>query len=62
MTSNHYGPYELGYKRATMVRTMGTQVARRRQSHQSGPQFGLQAAIRLHEAGIASNRVSAMTR
>ena len=26
------------------------------------PQFGLEAAIRLHEAGIASNRVSATTR
>ena len=26
------------------------------------PQFGLQAATRLHEVGIASNRVSAMTR
>ncbi len=26
------------------------------------PQFGLESAIRLHEVGIASNRVSAMTR
>ncbi len=26
------------------------------------PQFRLKAAIRLHEVGIASNRVSAMTR
>jgi hypothetical protein len=26
------------------------------------PQFGLQAATRLHEAGIASNRISAMMR
>ncbi len=26
------------------------------------PQFGLEAAIRLHEVGIASNRVSATTR
>ena len=29
---------------------------------QKRAQFGLQSATRLHEAGIASNRVSAMTR
>jgi hypothetical protein len=62
MTSSHHGPYGQGYTRATMVCTKGPDAARRRQSHQSRPQFGLQAAIRLHEAGIASNRVSAMTR
>ena len=58
-TSSHHGPYGLGYKRATMVRTMGSEAARCRQSHQSGPQFGLQAEIRLHEVGIGSNRRSA---
>ena len=29
---------------------------------QSCPQFGLQAATRLHEAGVASNRASAIVR
>ena len=32
------------------------------QISESRPQFGLKAAIRLHEAGIASNRRSAMLR
>ncbi len=29
---------------------------------ENNPQFGLKAAIRLHEVGIASNRTSAMVR
>ncbi len=32
------------------------------QTPKNVPQFGLEAEIRLHEVGIASNRVSAMTR
>ncbi len=52
----------LGYTHATMDDTMGREAARRSQSHQSRPQFGLKAAICLHEAGIASNRASAMAR
>ena len=32
-TSSHHGPYDLGYTRATMVGTEGSEVARR-----SGPQ------------------------
>jgi hypothetical protein len=31
-------------------------------SHQNRPQFGLQAATRLHEVGVASKRASAMAR
>ena len=62
MTSNQHGSYALGYTRNTMAFTMGREVARRSQSHQSLPQFGLEAAIRLHEAGIASNRQSAKWR
>ena len=70
MTSNHHAPYVLGYTRATMAGTEGSEGASR-----SGPvqkeakaragakpknrsQFGLQAATRLHEAGVASNRGS----
>ncbi len=34
-------------------------LARAEQIPKSAPQFGLQAATRLHEAGIASNRRSA---
>ena len=52
----------LGYTHATMVDTMGCQSASWSQSHQSQPQFGLRAATRPYEAGIASNRASAMAR
>ena len=59
MTSSHHGPYALGYTHATMAGTMGCEGASRSQSQQSRPQLGLQAATRLHERGIASNRRSA---
>ena len=59
MTSNHHAPYILGYTRATMAGTKGSEAARRSKSDKSRSQFGLQAAIRLHEVGIASNRRSA---
>ena len=62
MTSDQRGPYVLGDTRATMAGTMGRQVARRSQSHQNRSQFGLRAATRPHEAGIASKRLSAMGR
>src|SRR5260370_34061845 len=56
MTSSQHGPYVLGDTHATMVGTTGSQPARGSQSHQTRSQFGLQAATRLHEAGVASNR------
>ena len=59
MTSSQHAPYALGYTRTTMVRTMGSKLARVSESHQTWPQFRLQAATRLHEGGIASNRRSA---
>ena len=62
MTSSQHGPYALGYTRDTMVGTMGRQAARRSQSHQNRSQFGLGAATRPHEAGIASKRASATAR
>ena len=40
----------------------GCQIARWSQSRQNFSQFGLRAATRPHEAGIASNRESAMSR
>ena len=35
MTSNHHAPYDLGYTRATMDRTKGSETARLSQSHKS---------------------------
>ena len=59
MTSSQHGPYVLGDTHATMVRTMGCEPARGSQSQQTWPQFRLEAATRLHEVGVASNRRSA---
>jgi hypothetical protein len=59
MTSSQHGSYVEGYTHATMAGTTGSQAVRRSQSHQSRSQFGLQAATRLHEVGVASNRRSA---
>ncbi len=46
MTSSHHGPYALGRKHATMVGTMGCQVARRSEALKAGPSSdrGLQPA------------------
>ncbi len=54
MTSSQHAPYALGYTRTTMVGTKGSDPARESESHQTQPQFRLQAATRLHEGGIAS--------
>src|SRR5699024_6168632 len=35
MTSNHHAPYDLGYTRATMDGTMGSEAARCSKSHQT---------------------------
>ena len=35
MTSNHHAPYVLGYTRATMVGTKGSEAARWSQSHKT---------------------------
>ncbi len=35
MTSNHHAPYDLGYTRATMDRTKGSEAARSSKSHKS---------------------------
>ena len=59
MTSSQHGPDVLGDTHATMGATKGGQPARGSQSRQTRSQFGLQAATRLHEAGVASNRGSA---
>ncbi len=62
MTSNQHGPYALGDTRVTMAGTKGRQAVKRSKSHQNQSQFGLRSATRPHEAGIASNRESALSR
>ncbi len=37
MTSNHHAPYDLGYTRATIVVTKGSQAARWSKPHKSHP-------------------------
>ena len=59
MTSNHHAPYDLGYTRATMAWNKGKRTREGKRISKNTSQFGLQAATRLHEAGIASNRRSA---
>src|SRR5579884_4146190 len=59
MMSSQHGPDVLGDTHATMAQTTSCQPARGSQSQQTASQFGLQAATRLHEVGVASNRESA---
>ena len=58
MTSNHHAPYDLGYTRTTMATNRGKQYRKVKQTPKKWSQFGLQAATRLYEVGIASNRGS----
>ena len=62
MTSNQRGLYGLGDTHATMAGHRGWLSREVELIPENRPQFGLQAATRLHEAGIASNRRSAMLR
>ena len=59
MTSNHHAPYDLGYTRTTMVIKQREATQRCEAKPEKSSQFRLQAATRLHEVGIASNRGSA---
>ncbi len=59
MTSNHHALYDLGYTRTTMALNKEKQDREGEQNSETTSQFGLQAATRLHEVGIASNRGSA---
>ena len=59
MTSNHHALYDLGYTRTTMAIEQREANARAQAEPKKLSQFGLQAATRLHEVGIASNRGSA---
>ena len=59
MTSSQHGSYVQGYTHATMVGTTGSEGATRSESQQTRPQWGSEAATRLRERGVASNRGSA---
>ncbi len=59
MMSSQHGPYVQGYTHATMAATKRSKRATWSESQQTRSQFGLQAATRLHEGGVASNRRSA---
>ena len=58
-TSDHHAPYDLGYTRATMDGTTSRELARASKSLKTVLSSDCQAATRLHEVGIASNRGSA---
>ena len=62
MTSSRHGPYAWGFTHATMDGNKGVRDREVERIPKIRPQFGLQAATRLHEAGIASNRRSAKLR
>jgi hypothetical protein len=62
MTSSQHAPYVLGDTRTTMLRTTGSQPAMGSKAQQTVAQFRSQAATRLREGGIASNRRSAIRR
>ena len=59
MTSNHHALYDLGYTRTTMAINKEKRSREVEQTSEKSSQFRLQAATRLHEVGIASNRGSA---
>ena len=59
MTSSHHAPYVLGYTRTTMGFNRGKQSREAKQIPKTSSQFGSEAATRLREVGIASNRRSA---
>ncbi len=61
-TSSHHGLYAQGLTRATMAITERRKTARWSKSQKDRPSSDCWLATRLHEVGIASNRVSAMTR
>ena len=59
MMSDHHALYDLGYTRTTMAVNRGIRIREEEANPEKRSQFRLQAATRLHEVGIASNRESA---
>ena len=62
MTSSPHGLYAQGHTRATMALHKATLNCEVMEIAKITPQFRLEAATRLHEVGIASNRGSATPR
>ena len=58
MTSNHHASYDLGYTRATMVCTEGSEAARRSQSQKTDPSSDcrLQLACMKSELLVIANQ------
>ncbi len=64
MTSSHHGPYGMGYTRATMASTEGSQLARVRKSQKAGrsPDWSLQLdSMKLESLVIANQNVAVNT-
>ena len=63
-TSSHHGPYDLGYTRATMAGTEGSEVARRSESFKTGrsPDRSLQLdSVKSESLVIADQHVAVNT-
>ncbi len=62
MTSSHHGPYDLGYTRATMVSTEGSEVARRSKSHKTylSPDCSLQLDCMKLESLVIADQSAAV--
>ncbi len=58
MTSSHHGPYGLGYTRATMVGTKGSELARASQSQKTdlSPDCSLQLDCMKSESLVIANQ------
>ena len=58
MTSNHHAPYDLGYTRATMACTEGSEVVRRSKSQKAGlsSDCRLQLACMKSESLVIANQ------
>ncbi len=64
MTSSHHGPYDLGYTRATMGGTKGSEVARRSKSHKTvlSPDWSLQLdSMKLESLAIVDQNATVNT-
>ena len=64
MTSNHHAPYGLGYTRATMAGTKGSEAATCSEPHKAGPSSdrGLQLArVKLESLVIADQHAAVNT-
>ena len=60
--SSQHGAYALGNTHPTMTKNNEMQVSDHKPISEISPQFRLESATRLHEAGIGSNRRSAWLR